>query len=111
MVHGNIKLEQDKNEYRIDVTAESGTVRTYIIKLKNTEKTSAEVGAEDIDDSFEDEEKAVTNDIEQNNIEVNNETNNYEFVFIAVGITVILIIFICIIIKIKGKKKKGKHNI
>lgn len=103
--YGNIKIEQGKNEYRIDVTAESGTVRTYIIKLKDTEKTSTDTGVEDTDSNFE---KNESNDIEQNSIEANNVTNNYELVYIAVGTTIVLFIFTCIIIK--RKKKKGKHN-
>ena len=110
MVHGNIKLEQDQNEYRIDVTAESGTVRTYIIKLKNTEKTSTDIGAEDTDNSFEDEEKLQTNDIEQNSIETNNIINNNRLIYISIGAAIALIIFISIIIKTKTKRKKGKHN-
>ena len=110
MVYGNIKLEQEKNEYRIDVTAESGTVRTYIIKLKNNEKTSTDIGIEDIDNSFEGEEKLETNEIEQNSLEPNNITNNYKLIYILIVAAIALIIFISIIIKTKTKRKKGKHN-
>ncbi len=107
MEYGNIKLEQDKNEYRIDVTAESGTVRTYIIKLKNTEKTSNDLEIEEIENIVE-EEKTESDDEEQNSLETNNKTYNYKLIYISTGTTIALIIITCIIIKFK--MKKGKHD-
>lgn len=106
---GNVKIEKDKNEYRIDVTAESGTVRTYIIKINDTEKKSNDIETEDIENSIEKQEELELDDVKQNSIDLNDIMNNNHVIYIVLVIIIVLMILTFIIMK--TKKKKGKHNI
>ena len=105
---GKIKIENDKNEYRIDVTAESGTVRTYIIKFKkdkssNTIKNEIEVDKNDIDPT------QIGNEQNNNTQENNNKPNSKVGIYIAVG-SFALIFIIIIVYKLRSNKNKSKRK-
>lgn len=107
---GNIKLEDKQNQCRIDVTSESGTVRTYIIKIKraetveeNNEKQENEI----IQDTVEENENAIVKEYSQKN-EDNSKKDNKN-IFIVIGI-VVFIIAIFIIVKLVNSRK-GRHRI
>ena len=93
---GTIKLIDGQNEYRVDVTAESGTVRTYIIKLKQDES------------NMQDEENELTEENATSVIEENDNTQNNNFLYIILAIIVIVAIVIAAFLIIN--KNKGKHE-
>lgn len=103
---GIVKIEDGKNDYRIDVTAENGTVRTYIIKLKVIEKK--EQSQENIlEDNKENEKNVITIPEEENkNIEQQNKQDN-KLMYLIIGISIIVVIIILIILK--KSKKNGKR--
>ena len=92
---GVIKLIDGQNEYRVDVTAESGTVRTYIIKLKQDES------------NIQDEKNEVTEENVTSVIEENDNTQNNNFLYIILVIIVIIAIIIAVFLIIN--KNKGRH--
>ena len=99
------KITENKTDYRVDVTSESGTVRTYIIKI-NGSKPKEETKVE--------ENKTETSNVVEafnsyNNIDntidtkkVNTEETNLKYIII-VGI-----IFVIIVIMIGFRKNKTK---
>ena len=103
---GTVKVEENKNEYRIDVTAENGSVRTYIIKLKETEKT---------DHGKNNEVEQIEENVEQNNSKIENENTDKNLsneqnssnvvLFTIIGVLVITIL----VLVIMRKRKKSKH--
>ena len=114
---GNIKINKDKNEYRIDVTAENGSTRTYIIKLivandnssNNTDENKTLIESNKIEETKE----VNTNTIETENskkeeIAENKESNSNVFIIIGSIIVIILVLLFFIIVILKGKTK-GKH--
>lgn len=106
---GNIKLENNQNQCRIDVTSESGTVRTYIIKIKRAEtveENNAIQENEIVKDTVEENENAIVAEYSQKN-EDNSKKDN-KTIFIVIGI-VILIIVIWIIAKLVNSKR-GRHR-
>lgn len=115
--NGNIKINKDKNEYRIDVTAENGSTRTYIIKLivandnssNNTDENKTLIESNKIEETKE----VNTNTIETENskkeeIAENKESNSNVFIIIGSIIVIILVLLFFIIVILKGKTK-GKH--
>ena len=116
---GNIKLQNDQNQCRIDVIAESGTTRTYIIKIKETKTTENEntkqenennqytaENNENIQDTVEENENAIVELYSQKNENVNKKDNKYIFVIIGIISLVIAIFFICKL----NKTKNGRHK-
>lgn len=101
--NGVIKLENDKNEYRIEVTSESGAVRTYIIKLNKTQNDET-ITSNTVEEIKKDEIQLKNND----KIDTNNNSN---MVFIIVGIIIILIIGLMVLLQKnkKNNKHKSKH--
>ncbi len=99
---GKVKLNNDKNEIHIDVKAESGTVRTYIISL------TAEVTASQEDSESEavvSEEQEITENTVQ---EIDNtvvETSHFPIYLGIVGI-VLIIAIVCGVIYYKRRVKK-----
>ena len=92
---GNIKLKAGENDIRVDVAAESGTIRTYHIKVvcssanaTNTENT--EVSAE-ISENSEISEETVTE-------------NNNNVKEIAISVVIIVCFFAIIYFAIRKKK-------
>lgn len=113
---GTIQIEEGKGNCRIDVTAESGSVRTYIIKINKTESTVAETNEKN-----ETEERIEKNVVEEpqsstnNNNNNNNNTGDSKSTMIYVIIAIVVIVIALLLIKGKGKKNKkrkkhkGKH--
>lgn len=94
---GEITLNNGENECRIDVTAESGTVRTYLIKVKTTN------GQENNDEqNVTDEDKIVEEYGEK-------QAEKTDFNYAPIIILVILVLLVCIIAILLKKKNNGKH--
>ena len=103
---GTIKVDEEKNEYRIDVTAENGSVRTYIIKLKETGKTEQQKNGEA---------EQIEGIVEQNNSKIENEntdknlSNEQKSSNVVVYTIIAVFIIIILILVIMSKRKKSKH--
>ena len=95
---GKIKLGDNQNQCRIDVTSESGTVRTYIIKLKRAETVEE-------DNKIQENENAIVEEYSQKK---EDNAKQEKKIFLILGI-VLLVIFAMIIIKLFSIKK-GKHQ-
>ena len=96
---GVVQLISGENQCRIDVTAESGTIRTYIIKVKainnvqnneNTEKSNEERIVEEYSK--------------------NPENDSRSKIFIIIILVILLIIIITFIFVLIRKNKIGKHK-
>lgn len=105
---GVIELQQGENNLRIDVKSESGTVRTYFIKVvttsagnANDNNESSNLNEEIIDISA----NIITNDKEQTGEK--NELTKYIIIGVAI---LVIVIFILITLKNGKSKKKSKHN-
>lgn len=94
---GEVTLNNGENECRINVTAESGTVRTYLIRVKTTS------GQKDNNEqNVTDEDKIVEEYGEK-------QTEKTDFNYVPVIILVILVLLVCIIAILLKKKNNGKH--
>ena len=105
--NGEVKLEDNKNEYRIDVKAESGAIRTYIIKLNKGEivkPTNEQV--EEKTNNVLIQAKEVEKNKEQ---EQDNDVNNSSNLTIYIIIIIVLVLIVSLSIFITKNKKKGKH--
>ena len=114
-VQGAGKVKTDKNEYRIDVIAESGTVRTYTIHLTEVVSKQEEINPEEQDNNQLEQPTEETSSVIQENgkIESNNVGNNeatFDNSTILIIAFVILIALIITVLVIGSKKSKGKHN-
>ena len=115
-VNGTGKVDiSNASECKIEVVAESGTIRTYFIKIiKQNEKQEENITKEDNDDnSVSLENDTIKETIVDYNEIVNNEISNNEqnniikkHIPIALGITIVVCILIFII---KLSNKKSKH--
>ena len=105
---GIIKVDEEKNEYRIDVTAENGSVRTYIIKLKEKEKTEQQKNgeAEQTEGIIEQNNSKIENENTDKNL--SNEQNSSNVVLFTI-IAVLVIIILALVIVIMHKRRKSKH--
>ncbi len=103
---GNVKIEDGKKDYRIDVTAENGSVRTYIIKLNATTDNKKTNNDAEINSINKDviEIESVNENTEQGIKE--KESSNIK-IYIVIGVIIFLVIVLFIVI-LKGRKK-GKH--
>ena len=107
---GNIKLEDKQNQCRIDVTSESGTVRTYIIKIKRAEtveENNEKQENESVQDTVEENEKAIVEEYSQKND--NNVKQDNKLLYIL-GIVLLSIVVLIIIKVVTSKKEKGRHE-
>ncbi|MBR3254764.1 MAG: hypothetical protein IKF97_00835 [Clostridia bacterium] len=106
---GTVKIEENKNEYRIDVTAESGTVRTYIIKIHEDNKEQENLLTDQNKEKTDESVITVSADNQTNQHNSNNKDGSTNIMlYITIGI--ILIIIIAMIIVSKKNRKKGKHK-
>lgn len=102
---GIVKIEDGKNEYRVDVTAENGSVRTYIIKLKETTNVKSNE-TESVNELVE----TATAEIEnkENEKQEKNETNSSNTtMYIIIGSMIVIILLVVFLSK--KSKRKGKH--
>ena len=122
--NGKVEVQNNKTECKIEVTAESGTVRTYTIKINNiqekgTEKESekeSEKEVETVSSEFENSTLESSNIIENETTQVTNEdssnkeisTTNKYIPIIIIAIIIGGIILIKIIQKNKHKAKRSK---
>ncbi len=121
-VEGAGKVKVNGNEFRIDVIAESGTVRTYKIylsdQINNTEQNNQEEKQEEPKNVEENQEEETIEEtsstvqesgkLENNNVE-NTETSFNNLSIIWIVILVILAIIIAAVLIRKNRKSKGKH--
>lgn len=98
---GKIELKPGKNQYRIDVTAEFGTVRTYWITI-NRKGTKEEIRKAE-EEKKEEERNLYGEDLTEP--EVIQKGDNKKALLIG-GLVVFFIICSIIIIKLKSKKRK-----
>ena len=94
---GKVKLESGKNNIKIEVTAENGSVRTYHLKINKNEKS--------IESNTEVQNEEVPNQNQENTIK-NEEPKTSNKNTITYIIIAILIIAIIIIVVKKPKKRK-----
>lgn len=85
---GIVKLENDENEFKINVTAENGTSRAYYIKAKKfgSEEKKTESSSE--------------NTTKTESSAENTKKDEKKLIFI-IGVIVVAVIFVLLIIKIK----------
>lgn len=125
-----VKIDENNNEEcKIEVTAENGAVRTYIIKYKyensneiklnvqkdieNQEKIKEENEEETSVENNKTEEEKKNEEVEKNEINYeDNKKENYTStntnIYFIIGIVIVIIIIILIVLKM-GKNNKGKH--
>ena len=105
-VSGIGEVKVSGNSTRIDVTAESGTVRTYIIKFSEEKEKSTEENTQESISNIETE-NFETETVEP---EKNNENkSNVQYGWYIIGGIIILLIIVLIVIIVVSKKKNGKH--
>lgn len=103
--NGIVKIEEGKNEYRVDVTAENGSVRTYIIKLKETTNDKSNK-TESVNEQVEKTTVEIEN--KDNVKQEKNETNSSNItMYIIIGCAIVIILLVFILSK--KSKRKGKH--
>lgn len=113
---GKIKIEDSKNEYRVDVTAENGSVRTYIIKLNKSnesveekkEETKLIPESENIIEKKEVTTGTETKPIEETQNVVNNNEGSFNK-YIIIAIIALIIICFFIFLKCNKKSRRRKH--
>ncbi len=119
-VQGAGKVKVEGNSFRIDVIAETGTVRTYIIYLTDKTDNNEQITQEEKEEQKQLEENQIeqpteeTSSIIQENSEIkNNNIGNNETFFnsstILVIIFVIIVIAIIGVLIVRNKNSKGKH--
>ena len=108
-VNGNgiVKIEEGKNEYRVDVTAENGSVRTYIIKLKATEEKKQEQDEIINTEAIEKTSETIKTNSEQKINEENKTPNT--MLYIVIGVAAVIIILVIISKKKSKNRKRRKH--
>lgn len=103
---GNIKINKNQNKFRIDVTAESGTVRTYIIKITQDDNSST-ITNEDENTTINDMQTTLTDRTIINKIENQEEDNKIDSnKKIIIGIIFFVLTLIVIMTVITKKKRK-----
>lgn len=102
---GNIKINKNQNKFRIDVTAESGTVRTYIIKITQDDNFST-ITNEDENTTINDMKTTLTDRTIINEIENQEEDKIDSNKKIIIGIIFFVITLIVIMTVIAKKKRK-----
>ncbi|MBO4293592.1 MAG: cadherin-like beta sandwich domain-containing protein [Clostridia bacterium] len=99
-----VKVEENKNEYRVDVTAENGTVRTYIIKLKEAQdkKIENEVETETIG--------AITTDTENKQEEKIEDKTSNSMMYIILGVAAFVLAALVLLSRKNNKKRKRRKH-
>lgn len=114
---GNIKIEDNQSEFRIDVTAESGSVRTYKISFEKVDEEKNETDETDktdetaniiVNDTVEDNENAIVEVYSQKDKTGSEEKN--QKLFLIIGIVGIIVAIVIIIKVITSKKENKKRN-
>lgn len=113
---GNVKLQKGENNIRIDVEAESGTVRTYFIKVVTN--ADSRLNENNVNENAENTvNELLDNSINTSTIETSSsnatktEASNINKILIVVLILIILIILVAILFRVKkGASKKHKHS-
>ena len=104
---GNIKINKNQNKFRIDVTAESGTVRTYIIKITQDDNSST-ITNEDENITINDMQTTLTDRTIINEIENQEEDNKIDSnKKIIIGIIFFVLTLIVIMTVITKKREKN----
>lgn len=107
--NGKIVLKENQNECRIDVTAESGTVRTYIIKLnKEKEIENSNIDTNIISDEEQQINTIIKNGMIKEDINKNNKENDKKNMITVIAIFIIALVIVFILKKLTNKKKT-KH--
>lgn len=107
---GKVKIPKNENRLRIDIEAESGTVRTYFINIKSSENESPKQDDEDLKNELVQNNEIINetnNTIEEKQIHVEKDDNDNNMIIIIVLGVVIL--FVLILNNSKKKKRKRKH--
>jgi len=123
---GEIQIEDDKKEYRIEVTSESNSVRTYIINVNSSEETKenvqnteqkneiTETTGNTIENQKQETDKNQSNEIQENvavnnekiqeNKTVKNDSNGNVIIIIVLAVCLVLIVMV-----ILSNIGRGKH--
>ena len=114
---GKVKLEENQKQIRIDVVAESGTVRTYTIYLSEQAKQEEQNAVQEQNELQENQikEEDTLDNVELESIEASSGNINgaskgviqETLIYIIIGVIIIVFVIVVLIKKCKGKK--GKH--
>lgn len=102
---GKVTLKSGENKLRVDVEAENGAVRTYIIKVIKLGDVAPE---ENINNNIQNE-TIDTSAIQQEDNSMQLEEKNTNNIIIVILVLILIVIILCIINK-KSSKKKNKHH-
>lgn len=107
---GVIQINENQTDYRIDVTAESGTVRTYLIKI-NSSNIKEESDSE-VEQQVETSEVLEAYNASKDNINEIEENSNTEKMSLKniIIIAILVIIVIMIITKLRDKPKARRRK-
>ena len=94
---GKVELKAGENNIRVDVVAESGTTRTYFIKVVCTSKNVSSV-AENTENNAE------INIESPVNLEISQNENTKNYKNIVLGVVILVAFVVIIFIAIRGKK-------
>ena len=118
-VEGAGKVKVDKNDFRIDVIAESGTVRTYTIHLtkgtnnNNEEPTNQEDQNKENDEMIEQPTEETSSVIQENgkieNNNVGNNENQSGNLTVWIIVFVVAVVIIATVLIVRSKNARGKH--
>ena len=111
---GKIKIDNNKKEYRIDVTAENGAVRTYVIKLSSVNSDKQNENEKNESEQEQNIETAIAvehaEDIEESTTANETKETNNNLVYVLLGIGVVLFVgIIASVSKNKKTKRRRKH--
>lgn len=114
---GKIKVAKDQKEFRIDVTAPSGTVRSYTIYLDEQTKQEetqipqedlSTIQGEDLETKSEEEKAAETSSSNLSETETENK-NDMTWIIIVVIVIALALAVTFVVIKNKKKHHRSKH--
>ena len=98
---GNVKLTHADNKFRIDVEAESGTVRTYILNVQTK-------NVKDEPEKIENEENNEEVEVDSKDIVETPNNTNFNSNFIKIGIILVVLLGIIIVIFLLKNKKNNR---
>lgn len=100
-VSGAGKITLEGEELRVDVTAENGTVRTYIVKINKQENN-----VNTYNDKQENETNInIENNIREDSTTVTSQNNNFVYKNCFIIFIVLIVIFVLIIVIVKRKHR------
>ncbi len=108
-----VKVKENKDEYRVDVTAENGTVRTYVIKIKamlDNEQNQENVPEDnkEIETTESVTTKIENSDNKQEEKNENKSSNSMMYIIIGVG-AFVLVTLVLVSRKNSQRRKRRKH--